>query len=74
MDSLKSSKYQYSVRLLTAASRVPGRFSAVEENNILEQRKAELCFRKDLALAVFDGVHCLSRTQKLVDFRDSGTK
>lgn len=57
MESVKSKKYQYGVRLTAVADLVSGQFGATQVDDKLEQRETNVLFEEELALPITSGRH-----------------
>lgn len=57
---------------MTVASSGFGRFGALEVSNVLEQRGTDVFLKMELSLAIVDGRHRRSITQKLADSGERG--
>lgn len=73
IKSLESANSQYRVRVMTVAHLAFIRFSAVEVEDMHEQRKTALFLKEGLALAIVDGLHSRCCIQKLADSEELET-
>lgn len=74
VESFRTKRYQYGVRLMAVTSPAPGKLGSVTAPRALQELWKELFFKTGFSLAIYDSRHPLSCTPKRACSRPLSTK